>query len=793
MAKAIRRIGISTTALLFSVTAGAGDGAVKPFTVAMEIGLAHFGDPYTGKAEAVEFSPDRSYFAVDTERGRLDVNVPEDSIRIYRSREASDFLRHPAHARPPSPVWTISRATAPEGPVITHWRWLSDSSGIAFLERITSGNRRLVLADLGKRSIEQLTRGGEDVAGFDIRDRSHYVYTVIDDGGLRNQAQVERKAAAIVGTGRALHALLFPYDEYPQINSAWVDRSTLWAVVGGKAFQVKAPAYGRALTLFSEGQRNLALSPDGTSLVTVLPIADVPTTWERLYPPPFAAWPYRVHAGPQDLSTFSGARLVGQYVRIDLSTGSFQPVTSAPTASSSGWAVLGAPAWSSDSTSVLLPGTFIPSADAVPSRPCVTFLNFSTRAASCVEQLKGLTQSGSGAGFHVVSAVRFAGADSQQVVVSFFNPDVGTGKSHGAESATVYRQGASGLWTVSARQSDVDRLQAGHLKVAIMQGLNDPPVLVVSDARTNVSERLWDPNPQLTDVVLGQATVYRWKDPSGRDWTGGLFKPPGFVTGKRYPLVIQTHGFTDAQFRPSGVFPTAFAARALAGVGMVVLQVQDCAILSTPEEGPCNVAGYESAVSQLVKDGIVDPDRIGIVGFSRTCFYVMEALTTSSLHFKSAAITDGVMEDYWQYLFAVDQFGDMIGNEADAMNTARPFGDGLQQWLKRSPAFNLDKVNTPLMVVGEGPVSLMFMWAPYAGLRYLHKPVDLVLLNSGEHVLSNPAERMASQGGSVDWFRFWLEGYEDPDPSKVEQYQRWRELKKAQDAKQNAAEDQRRP
>jgi hypothetical protein len=72
------------------------------------------------------------------------------------------------------------------------------------------------------------------------------------------------------------------------------------------------------------------------------------------------------------------------------------------------------------------------------------------------------------------------------------------------------------------------------------------------------------------------------------------------------------------------------------------------------------------------------------------------------------------------------------------------------------------------------------MWAPYAGLYYQHKPVELVLLNTYEHVLTNPAIRMASQRGSVDWFRFWLQGYEDPDPAKAEQYKRWRKLKKLQ-------------
>jgi len=64
----------------------------------------------------------------------------------------------------------------------------------------------------------------------------------------------------------------------------------------------------------------------------------------------------------------------------------------------------------------------------------------------------------------------------------------------------------------------------------------------------------------------------------------------------------------------------------------------------------------------------------------------------------------------------------------------------------------------------------------------LKKPVDLMMLNTDEHVLTNPAERLASQGGSVDWFRFWLKDEEDSDPAKAEQYKRWRELRKLQEA-----------
>jgi hypothetical protein len=42
--------------------------------------------------------------------------------------------------------------------------------------------------------------------------------------------------------------------------------------------------------------------------------------------------------------------------------------------------------------------------------------------------------------------------------------------------------------------------------------------------------------------------------------------------------------------------------------------------------------------------------------------------------------------------------------------------------------------------------------------------------------LTNPLARLVTQGGAVDWYRFWLQGYEDPDPAKAEQYERWEDL-----------------
>jgi dipeptidyl aminopeptidase/acylaminoacyl peptidase len=415
----------------------------------------------------------------------------------------------------------------------------------------------------------------------------------------------------------------------------------------------------------------------------------------------------------------------------------------------------------------LLPGTFIKSDDGTPSRPCIAVVELRSLGTTCVEMLKGRTKTGKEDGYHTVQGAQFENGDRQRVIVDFNPPDT----YWTVRETTRYQRANSRQWQLISHADGIPAYGHGHLEVAIKQTFTEPPLLVAS--RGSKSRVIWDPNPQLKDIEFPELSVFTWKDNKGREFKGGLFKPANYKPGQRYPLVIQTHGFGNYFFLPDGAGFGNFAAAELATAGIVVLQAgEDCP--DGTEEGPCTASVYESAAKQLVADGLVDASKIGIIGFSRSCFYVMETLTTSSLHFKAASVIDGVMYDYLQFL---------TGLPGDDVMGALPIGEGLQQWMKRSPGFNLEKVNTPLLIrTGEGQSGLLYMWQPYAVLHQLKKPVDLIMLNTDEHAITNPAMRLVAQGGTIDWFRFWLQGYEDPDPAKAEQYKRWREMRKMQEA-----------
>lgn len=715
-------------------------------------------------AERVVYSPDKRYFFVYSERGRLDINRVEDALRIYQTADVEHFLGEgQSMSRPPVPVWEINASSA-HGPVMLGCRWLADSRGVAFLERSVNDDKALMLAELREHRVRRLTRPGQSVDEFfDVLDARHFIYRIARPDPMMRSASGAGgvNAASVSINNHYLSSLLLPdvVASFSKSDDWTSETASLWVATDGNPRELRRD--GVPITVTNEPALNLALSPDGREVVTVLPVEKVPTDWEMRYPPPLPEQAHRVRAGSQDLDSYLGAH---RYVRIDLASGIIEQLTSGPTGFDAGWLAANVAAWSHDGTRIALTAAY-PGAIADGSQsPCVTVFDVKSGHSNCVLALRAPGQTG----YFDPMAVEFVEGDSRRIRVTFYLANWSLGSQE-------FEEDESGNWSAIADPTRAHQMVAGT-RIWIEEDLNHPPrLLATREGRTRL---VWDPNPELNTGTLGQVSVYHWRDPKGNEWTGGLYAPALYRTGERYPLVIQTHGFSEEKFDPDGIFTTANAAQALASTGLFVLQVADMPICHSQgaEEAKCAAAGYDAAVDQLSAEGKIDRQRVGIEGFSWTCLYVTEALAFGATPYRAATITDGVMLSYWEYLVALDN-GTVWTEDANKMIGASPFGEGLPKWLQNSPIFHLDRASAAVQVVALGKQSLLSMWEPYSRLRYLHEPVDGLLLNTSEHVLTNPRARLASQGGVVDWFRFWLKGEEDPIPEKRSQYLRWRALR----------------
>ena len=338
-------------------------------------------------------------------------------------------------------------------------------------------------------------------------------------------------------------------------------------------------------------------------------------------------------------------------------------------------------------------------------------------------------------------------------------------------------------------------LPRGNVSIEVRESLSSPPEVWGVEARKrSQSIRILQLNPGLTrKFLLGEVRIVHWTDGKGRNWSGRLYLPPDSKAGERYPLVISTVPKVAAlpqQFSLGGneVAPSVTAiAQPLANRGIAVLMMGQPdaatdAMQATPAEAPIVTSGYESAVATLAKGGFIDQDRVGLIGYSRTGFYVQFALTHSRFRFAAAISSDNVNESYVQYVLMANAW---VRDEFERVNGAPPFGDGMQLWLSRAPGFNADKIRTPLrMEITSGGISaLLAQWELFSNLRILGKPVELYVgpdIENGSHGLLRPDQQLASMEAGVDWMDFWLNNCERADPAKESEYQRWRAIRNKQ-------------
>src|SRR5215469_3364711 len=514
------------------------------FTPKDDIGLTLF--EYAGRGASggvIKYSPDGQYFAVVTERGRLDLNTPEDTIWVFRIEDVLNFVQHPERGNLPTALPLVQMASDKDGPLIENVRWVADSSGIAFTAVKKSSRckfHQLFVADLRTHEVKTRTPEDQDVGAFDIRSDARYVYEVNAPELLMAAKKDQEPAIAL--TGKSLWDVVFP-DVEDHLTP--FDAAGLWAVIDGNRRQVlDATSYEPP----SGGRTSLSLSPDGHSVVAILKAEHPPeAVWARYQAPPG----YEKHHLPLNTSA---------YHLIDLASGSKKLLVNAPSGLNRDWhSYLLTASWSADGQSLLLPDTFLPLEGIDPkempdreSHPYIAVLRLKTGQLSRVLAVKaGLDKER-----YAVQDARFE--DDRAVIVNFDRSYYLPEKPPSA----IFRQQGDGTWQ-QAPETEDPRLAKLPIKIEKRESINQPPELVTEDKATRISNVIWDPNPQLKDIELGPAEVIHWKDDTGHEWEAGLLKPPGYTPGKRYPLVIQTHGFAKGRFLATGSFSSAFAARAL--------------------------------------------------------------------------------------------------------------------------------------------------------------------------------------------------------------------------------------
>jgi dipeptidyl aminopeptidase/acylaminoacyl peptidase len=751
------------------------------------------------QSSETDFSPDGRYMIVVTSRGLLENNEVQSTIWLLNAEADRRFVEgndsSPNKEALPKAIASVS--AVPDistfdtyAPVITNLQWSRDSKGLYFLGMDSHEERRLYQVDVRSGAVQPLTPAGWGVRQYSVSS-SVVAYTAERRSDSNPEVPwndteaINRDAGAVTGLG--LEAVLYPAGGQGTGSGRYVP--DLWVGSPGKFHHVPNVDGAKPARDAEHYLNALSLSPDHRKVVRLLPITEVDGSWSTYDPKPgFESWRIDPKQMYQTSPTYSWR--LREYALVDTTTGIREPLIRAPHGSSLAEEDATLAVWSRDGRRVLVGNVALPlnGADAKAQKRrehtcALAAVDVPSLKTHCVAFTRDASAVISPDNPHPLRLQQASfGPSNDDVIASF--------AWHGQGGQTERYHFDGEQWSL-AQTIPGDPITGAPLDIPdgnpkakkpaihldIRQDLNTPPTLWASLA--GKSKQLWNPSPQIAAMKLGKASLYHWKDRNSYEWEGVLVLPADYEPRKRYPLVIQTHGYRPGVFVTDGLYPTAMAARPLSSAGFVVLQTGNRADhFVSPQEASDAIDEWESAISQLDREGMIEKQRVGIIGFSRTCWYVEQALIEHPQMFSAATLADGLDESYMTYrLFAEGR--PSMAKEYEKIIGASPAGSGLSRWIRSAPGFHLDRVETPVRIEAIGPVSVLTEWEIYASLREEHKPVDMIYFPAGQHILQKPLDRMASQQGNVDWFRFWLESYQDPDPAKVAQYDRWTTMRNA--------------
>ena len=306
--------------------------------------------------------------------------------------------------------------------------------------------------------------------------------------------------------------------------------------------------------------------------------------------------------------------------------------------------------------------------------------------------------------------------------------------------------------------------------VCVEAAANTPPRLTRVDLRTGARRVLYDANPTLHDGGARPVSFMTWKDETGRAFTGQFFAPAANAAGRPAPLFITYYGCPGfvRGGTPGDEWP--LAAMAADGIAALCINAPFGVPFEATERFDPALSAVRSVIDILAKQQRIDRTRVGMGGLSfGTEVTVWVAMKSNLLAAASVSSTLVSQTYYWMMSLKGEK-------QLAVVKKAWGLGAPMQtpdRWKRLSPSYNIDEIKTPILM--QLPEQEYLETLDYfAPLARSSTPVEMFVYPNESHQKVLPRHKLAVYERNLDWFRFWLQGYVDPDPRKAAQYARWR-------------------
>lgn len=293
------------------------------------------------------------------------------------------------------------------------------------------------------------------------------------------------------------------------------------------------------------------------------------------------------------------------------------------------------------------------------------------------------------------------------------------------------------------------------------------PNLHVSDLSFKEITQVSDANPQQSEYNWGTSELVHWTSLDGKPLTGMLIKPENFDPNKKYPMIVNFYEkSSDGVFghRPPAAGRSTISYSWYTSRGYVIFNPDVHYRIGYPGESALN--SVVPGVTSLIEKGFIDKDNIGVQGHSWGGYQIAYLVTKTDI-FKAAesgAPVPNMISAYggirwWTGLSRQFQY-----EHTQSRIGGTPW-EYPARYIENSPIFNIDKINTPLLIMhndADGHVPWYQGIEFFVSLRRLGKPSWFLNYNGEPHWPLKRQNRKDFNVRMAQFFDYYLKGAPKP-------------------------------
>ena len=281
-----------------------------------------------------------------------------------------------------------------------------------------------------------------------------------------------------------------------------------------------------------------------------------------------------------------------------------------------------------------------------------------------------------------------------------------------------------------------------------------PPEIYLAAANER-AQRVTRVNASWDSVILAKPSFFHYHSFDGLEIEGELLKPLGYQKGSRVPLVVLVHGGPTGAWSDSidpwgqllaahGFAVAYFNIRGSTGYGEKFME------MNRADWGGADYKDVMAGVDYLVQEGIADPNRLGIGGWSYGG-YMAEWAITQTNRFKAAVSGAGMVD-------LIAEFETENGPSYDKWFWGLPY-DNPEGFLKHSPFLYLKNAHTPILILQgladttDPPGQSTGL---YRGLKFYGAPAELVEYPRENHGFHEEQHMLDRLNRIVAWYEKYL-------------------------------------